>query len=174
MVKVKVQNSSGRYVNPYRFGMTRGKRADLFWRAAMSGGRATVQGKRGIKNKTQAGDISSVSSEGMWLIDNFVVECKHYKDLQLDVSLLKHTGVLYKFWVVLKAIADNAGKYPLLIAKQNNMPALLITTWEGTRLLGFETTKFKAYEWPADFHLWDDLLTKVKSPLKIKRVKLDD
>ena len=105
-----------------------GARTDCFWRSAMSGGRATIQLDQNILNQAQAGDISAISREGLWLIDNYQIECKHYADLEFTSGFLSNTGVLYGFWKSLIKDSVARGKYPMLIAKQNNRPIVLLTS----------------------------------------------
>jgi hypothetical protein len=104
-----------------------GKQSDCFWRSAISGGRATVQHRKGVKVR-QSGDICSVSPEGHALTNNWYIECKHYKDLDVASFILKGVGNLAKFWRTTKREAERHDKDPLLIAKQNNQPVLVITT----------------------------------------------
>jgi hypothetical protein len=117
--------------------MTEGKRDDLFWRTSLSGGRATIAKKGGRMNKSQMGDICSVDPEGDWLIKKFVLECKYYKSLDIQGGLLKGSGVLIEFWRKLCHDCKDSGREPLLIAKQNNYPIILITTEQGTSSFGF-------------------------------------
>jgi hypothetical protein len=105
-----------------------GKRYDVFWRSAMSGGRATVQLAHGYKLKAQAGDISSIASLGERLLDHFIIESKFYSDLQIPQLVLKDAGFLTVFWNELRAKALVYGKSPILIGKQNNYPALCMMT----------------------------------------------
>lgn len=103
-----------------------GKQSDLFWRSAMSGGRATVARNRG-ESVRQAGDITAVAPEGHILTDKYYVECKFYKDLDILSFILNNKGKLAGFWKDTKREADRHGdRYPMLIAKQNNTPALFI------------------------------------------------
>ena len=102
------------------------KRTDIFWRSAMSGGRATRAARAGIKNLTQAGDISSVDPLGARLTDHFVIECKAYKDLETLQSFLKDVGKLYRFWVQAQEQAARIDRLPFLIARQNMMPTLCL------------------------------------------------
>ena len=60
-----------------------GKNPNLLWRSAMSGGRSTLQVKKGGINKEQSGDISAVGEEGHRLINIAYLECKNYADLGL-------------------------------------------------------------------------------------------
>jgi hypothetical protein len=111
--------------------VSRGKHVDLFWRSAMSGGRATVARKKGIVVR-QDGDITAVRPEGHVLTDKFFIECKHYKNLNFPAFFLKGQGILADFW--LKAVEEAAisNKQPLLIAKQNNMPTVVVAPINGT------------------------------------------
>ena len=106
--------------------ISKGKRVDCLWRSAMSGGRATVQRKSGVDIR-QAGDICSVSPEGHALTDLYYIETKSYRNLAIDRFIILQQGQLEKFWRETKKQARRYGKRPLLIAKQNGMPTLLIT-----------------------------------------------
>lgn len=102
-----------------------GKSEDLYWRSAMSGGRATLQYKKGIKNQTQVADISSISSQGEFLTDLCCIECKSYKDLHLGCFIYgTNQGVSY-FWKELSQQALNCNKYPILVMKENRKPILI-------------------------------------------------
>jgi len=104
-----------------------GASEDLFWRSAMSGGRSTRGAKAGKDLRRQAGDISAVSAEGCSLTDRFYIECKHVKDLGIASFFLKRTGPLAKFWHVAMTEAILHRKQPMLIARQNLMPAFVLT-----------------------------------------------
>ena len=105
------------------------KREDIFWRSSLSGGRATVQRKKGINNKTQCCDISAIDPLGNYLTDKIVIECKNYKDLKLENLIFKTSkdGIL-QFWNEVTAIADLTGKVPWLIARQNGKKDILAVT----------------------------------------------
>ncbi len=107
--------------------ISEGKRDDLFWRSAMSGGRATVGFKKGIKRNTQIGDISSIDPLGNKLTDKFVLECKFYKNIHLQSMLfgIPKNNSIYEFWITLNKQAKKVDKHPILIIKQNGMPALM-------------------------------------------------
>jgi Holliday junction resolvase len=108
-----------------------GRHEDLFWRSAMSGGRATVRhrssgGKVALR---QSGDITAVSPEGHKLTDRFFIECKHVKDLQLIRFFVEHEGgpnSLMGFWRIAGAEAKKYGKLPLIIARQNNVTPIVV------------------------------------------------
>jgi hypothetical protein len=94
---------------------------DVFWRSAMSGGRATVSAKNGGKLlSNQVGDISAIDPVGSHFINEFAVECKFYA--QLDYAgLLTGSGRLLSFWYETKTEAANHKKRPFLVARQNRM-----------------------------------------------------
>jgi hypothetical protein len=105
-----------------------GKKDDLFWRSAMSGGRATVSAKRGNYLNNQAGDICAVGPEGHALTSEFYIECKFYKDLDLESFFIHSKGKLASFWYETLKQATLHGKHPMLIAKQNRSPDLLLAS----------------------------------------------
>lgn len=104
-----------------------GEREDLYWRSAMSGGRATVRAGKGKETASQAGDVSAIDGEGFWLIEDHVIELKHYRNIQLARSILTNTGILYSFWRKLQKEATKINKSPCLIFRQNYFPILMIT-----------------------------------------------
>jgi hypothetical protein len=110
--------------------ITNGERIDCLWRAAMSGGRATVQ-----KGKVrQSGDITAVAPEGHALTDKFYIECKAYKELGLD-CFIKGKGTLIDFWKIAGKESVKYDKHPILIFKQNNWPTVFVTSFVGSSLL---------------------------------------
>lgn len=109
------------------------RREDLFWRSAMSGGRSTVALKKGKKFKTSSGDISAIGSLGFHLTDKFLIECKHYKNLEF-AGLIHNRGKLVSFWQRAQMEALNHSQLPILIAKQNNYPTVVVMCIGGIRL----------------------------------------
>jgi hypothetical protein len=107
--------------------VTKGKHKDVFWRSSMSGGRATIHVKRGDKNR-QAGDIAAVTPEGHEFTDAFLIECKHLKNLSIQGFFLSGIGPLAGFWAKAKKQARDHGKRPMIIARQNLYPTIVITT----------------------------------------------
>jgi len=98
--------------------MSRGMHDDWFWRSAMSGGRATVQRRKGKRNQTQVGDVSAIHPQGARLTDVFVIECKNVKDLALHGLFFDPPyGALVDYWRELCKVAGD--KSPMLIARQN-------------------------------------------------------
>lgn len=106
--------------------VTNGEKKDVFWRTAMSGGRATVFKKKGSLFR-QSGDICSVALEGHELTDQYFFELKHYKSLDFPAFFVKGKGALGQFW---QKAQDEAWSYrlkPVLIVKENRMPILWIS-----------------------------------------------
>lgn len=107
-----------------------GERDDIYWRSAMSGGRATVQNKKGGNNTTQLGDISCIDSTGEWLTNTFIIENKFYRNVHLDSIIYpysKNAETVFQWWTKLTAICDANRKLPMLIFKQNNRDILVGT-----------------------------------------------
>ena len=98
--------------------VSEGKRDDLYWRSAMSGGRATVRSKVGKQTINQLGDITAIDPLGFPLTDKFVIECKNYKSLGWE-SFVYGRGFIWEIWTILEIISDNNNRKPFLILKQN-------------------------------------------------------
>jgi hypothetical protein len=114
-----------------------GERQDLFWRSAMSGGRATVSMKNPSKAKlySQAGDISAIDPAGAPLIDLFFVECKHLQSLELERMIWQKEGKAPEIWDLPYTEAKKYGKEPLVLARQDRQKTLVLTTARGGNLL---------------------------------------
>lgn len=122
--------------------VSNGESEDLFWRSAMSGGRATVGRKAGKSHSRHAGDISATSREGHVLTDEWYVECKAYRNLQISSAMIKGVGRLMQFWEEAVSQAEHYGKQPMLIAKQNQVPVIVLVpasrkTYDRRRLATF-------------------------------------
>lgn len=115
--------------------ITAGEREDVFWRSAMSGGRATVGHKRGKALASQVGDISCVHPAGHHFISAFAPECKHYADLDYK-GLLTGKGKLLTFWNEINLQAGRYDKRPMLLARQNRMQTMICLDISGRKLLG--------------------------------------
>ena len=100
--------------------ISQGEHDDLFWRSSLSGGRATVMFKKGGKNRTQCGDITAIHPDGNPLTDKFLISCKFYRELKIEGTVLGNKGGLRSFWEECVEEAQRHGKFPMLIAKQNN------------------------------------------------------
>jgi hypothetical protein len=112
--------------------VSNGSRLDLFWRSAMSGGRATLSLKEDAKDRVDTGgDISAVQRQGFDLIDNFYIECKFYKDLGFAPLVTSGKGKLVDFWKIANNQALAFNKYAMVIAKQNHYPIILCISLGG-------------------------------------------
>jgi hypothetical protein len=103
--------------------ISHGQRKDIFWRSSLSGGRATVHKKGEVR---QAGDMCAVAPEGHILTDQLFFEFKHVRDLQLDRFFLEGKGTLAKFWRTAHREALKYNRLPLIIARQNRLPTLIV------------------------------------------------
>lgn len=112
-------------------------RDDVFWRSAMSGGRATLAARkgRGGRFSGSVGDIAAIDPLGHTLLADFTIECKAYKDLMLTSPLYDQTSVWEVIWDKPLAEAQAHNRQPLVIAKQNRKPELVITTYTGFEML---------------------------------------
>lgn len=117
--------------------LSNGERDDLFWRSAMSGGRATVSAKKDGQKvlAMQLGDISSIDRSSHPFIEAFAVECKFYAELHFQ-GLLLDMGKLLEFWKEIKKVAQTANKKPILFARQNRVPTMVCFDKAGLMALG--------------------------------------
>lgn len=131
----------------------------------MSGGRATVAHARGKRLAAQAGDISCIHPTGAEFASKFMAECKFYRDLRYQ-GLLTGKGHLVEFWAEAKKQADRYGKQPLLIAKQNQLPATACLSSKGALLLEMRRTDavILAPKLDLRIYLLDDFLKKAVPP----------
>jgi hypothetical protein len=106
--------------------ITNGKRADTLWRSAMSGGRATIAFNKGERVR-QAGDITAVHPDGAPFVAQWYIECKFYKNLEIQSSIISGRGKLFTFWNKTVIEARKHNRSPMLIAKQNLVPILVLT-----------------------------------------------
>lgn len=103
--------------------VTHGEKKDLFWRSAMSGGRATVALAGGDVLRV-CGDICAVNPEGAALVERFYIECKHLKSIEFT-AILKRRGKLLSVWQHTKTQASKYDRSPMLIIRQNLLPTLM-------------------------------------------------
>jgi len=142
--------------------VSNGHRDDLFWRSAMSGGRATVGKRKGKELREHAGDISATHPEGHKLTDRWYVECKRYRSLDIEAACVEGTGLLAKFWREASEQATAHEKMPMLIARQDRSRTLLIVPqshlltpygtdpfWAPAKLFTCFILQFAAYEFDA-------------------------
>lgn len=141
--------------------VSEGQKEDLFWRSAMSGGRATVANKSGYILGNHAGDISATSIQGAGLTDRYYIEAKFYRSLQWDRFLLADTGLVAGFWTEAIKNAAVYKRQPILIAKQNRSATLIMMMPDTFAGLSFKPPiclrKMKG-KFKVDLCLFDELL----------------
>jgi hypothetical protein len=123
--------------------VSKGRRRDLFWRSAMSGGRAKIFRRQGHDMRHQAGDICSVSPDGHVLTDYWCIECKIYRDLQLDNFIFGLPGPVLRFWKQTCDEAHRSGRHPMLIAQQ----------WRGPIFVVMSPQEASHYDWSRQCYL---------------------
>lgn len=92
---------------------------NLLWRSTSSGARATISND--LDN--QCGDIASDSRIGYDLTDRFLIECKHYKSIQIEQLLWrtnKSGDHVYTWWLRYNKEAKKYNKDLMLICRQNS------------------------------------------------------
>jgi hypothetical protein len=142
--------------------VTKGQRDDVFWRSSMSGGRATLQLRQEIVNLAQSGDMTAIARQGYDLCERCLFEFKFYRDLDIAEALLKGTGLLAKFWRATVAAAQRYNKIPILIAKQNRLPAIILCPVDSAV---FTTGRaITAHHLRADAYIFDDATKMLTRP----------
>lgn len=106
--------------------VTAGKRDDVFWRSAMSGGRATIRQRGGKETRHQAGDISSVHEAGHVLTSYWFIECKFVKNLRITNFVLQTGGGLMEYWRTAVKESRKHSRTPMVIAKQNRGMTIVV------------------------------------------------
>jgi hypothetical protein len=131
-----------------------GQREDLFWRSAMSGGRATVGKRKGLDLAHHAGDISATHPLGHILTDHFYVECKRYADLNFGSFLTKQKGPLAGFWEEAVKQARAHDRVPMLIVREDRGDTLILVPCEAmlTRGMTGLVFRFNVDAWIARLH----------------------
>jgi len=108
-----------------------GKRKDLFWRTHSSGALHTIS-----RMNNEAGDIMSINTESSNFTNQFIIECKFYKNINFNDIIYKTQHSNLKQWILnLFNLADKENRIPLLIMKQNHKPIIILTNQQGYKLL---------------------------------------
>lgn len=100
-----------------------GEKKDLLCRTVGSGGQYTFACTRGT-NAGIPGDLRSQHPMADEFCKHFVIECKHWKDLNIS-QFLEKQGELYKALVKVRQEGVKENKSWMLIAKQNHKKTLL-------------------------------------------------
>jgi hypothetical protein len=108
--------------------LSEGEHRDLFSRNVLSGGRFTLAAKQN-RARGMPGDVMPADPAAFAFASVFMVEAKHWRSLGLDQFILRPTAKcpLLAAWNHAVADAKSVGLVPLLIAKQNNMPTLVMS-----------------------------------------------
>lgn len=99
--------------------LTCGESKDVLVRSEGSGARFTV-----TKNVGTPGDLMPKHPVAFQFCDQFVIECKHWKDLEF-MRFLQGKGELMDALIKVRGEAQGQGKNWMLIARQNNRPTCL-------------------------------------------------
>lgn len=99
--------------------LTGGQSKDVLVRSEGSGARFTA-----TKNVGTPGDLMPKHPVAFEFCDQFVVECKHWKDLEF-MKFLQGKGELMDALIKVRGEAQGQGKNWMLIARQNNRPTCL-------------------------------------------------
>jgi len=101
----------------------------------MSGGRATVKAKKGISLHAQTGDITAIHPMGHFFTKLFMIECKHYRDIQWVPCLYERSSSAVRvFWLQLLKDSNSFCKAPMMIVRQNNYPNIVILDSTGEEI----------------------------------------
>lgn len=112
---------------------THGKRDDIFWRTAGSGGRATTRGKHGKSTANSDGDITAIDPIGQPLLDIVTLELKRgYSWAPALHELIDkpdgRAAKLYKQWFKqARQSHEQAGSFAwMIIHKRDRCKAIVI------------------------------------------------
>lgn len=150
--------------------LSRGVRDDLFWRTAMSGGRATMQIRRGKINRSQCGDVGAIDAQGERLTNRVFIDTKCHRDVNLwsmvyGIDLFSSAKMLSCIWPVVQKEAREAGRLPMLVLKQNRQSTFVFLNEAG--LLLFRLDEHYCAEFPhsdAWMVSWEKFLALARRP----------
>lgn len=139
--KAKGNQLENRVAKSLSLWLTEGRRPDVLERSPASGGKATSHRKRQAFYGNVAGDLIAVSEEGWLLINRFIVEIKHRKDILVPSLIYRSTNRdgLAGYWLKLSDECKEFKKLPMLVARQNNRPMLTGLCDEGVLILGCQS-----------------------------------
>lgn len=122
------------------FWISKGRRDDIFWRTPMSGGRHTVRRRKGTGAMDEVGDIRATHESGKPFINQFVLDCKSYRNLKMHTLLVPKAAKksIAAFWSTTVRIAEEVHRQPIMVCKENKLPDFVLL-YEVTALgLGLE------------------------------------
>jgi hypothetical protein len=123
--------------------LTLGERRDIFSRNVLSGGKFTRSNGRGGLEGVP-GDLAGTHPIAYHFLTHFLVECKHYADLNWEGFLYdaKRGSFLWSVVMQCRQQALAAGVEWMIIARQNRRPtSLLVPASVGKRLIEAATPK---------------------------------
>jgi hypothetical protein len=107
--------------------LTGGARADVFARNVLSGGKFTIAARKGQETSIP-GDLMAAHPQAFAFLALCSVECKHRRDLELSRLLFDGAqAYLSRVLEVARQQAARVGCFALVIAKQNHVPAVVLT-----------------------------------------------
>ena len=105
--------------------LSNGEHNDLFTRNVLSGGAYTASYQRHGKGKGIPGDLAAAHPLAYSFLQMFLVECKHWRDIQADAILWGGKGELLRVISKTEQQAAESRRFAMLIARQNFRPDLL-------------------------------------------------
>lgn len=155
-----------------------GQRSNIFSRNVLSGGAFTVASGKGHEVNLP-GDIAASHPLAFDFLSLFMVEAKHRKDLALATFLWDMSGKNFMARVYDQAFAQAAkvGLMPMIIAKQNHSPTIVLVPWaigEAARALTFPAGMLAYHSLHRDrvmLILFDQMLRYVRPVKFLEQVK---
>lgn len=132
---------------------TAGSNEAVFWRSAISGGRATQAAKQGQNLAHVSGDLCAVHPLGYPFVERVYTECKFYRDLALIGLCLNLKSGINRHWTDCVTNANRYGKLPLLIARQNRTPPFVCLNSSGTEAFALKRYRL-ARIYPRDLDIF--------------------
>lgn len=120
---------------------SKGKRDDIYWRTAGSGGRATARTRSGKSTYGQHGDVLAVDPVGQPLLDLVTIELKHGYDKEsainaVDRHLTRKPSQWEGFVIQARRAAFNAGTpHWMLIHKRGDRRPMVYMQADLSRLM---------------------------------------
>ena len=116
------------------------ERDDYFYRTHSSGARFTSREKLNKSTVNQEGDICSTHTDSALFSEKIIVECKHYKNI--DITSLfggeSRGQNVRNWWIKLNDICTKMDKYPFLITRENRKKDLIFISHEFYKLMKFD------------------------------------
>lgn len=104
--------------------LSRGERTDLFTRNVLSGGAFTSSARRG-KPSGMPGDAAAAHPLAYEFLELFVLEYKHWKNIQADAILWMGQGELLRVIDRTEEQARDLGRSFMIVARQDRRPDIL-------------------------------------------------